>query len=315
MVGAMNDVFQSQPGILPQNGVRSLSGCAVDMPVQPFLKWPGGKRWVAPLVVHSIAPHLKRNYVEPFFGGGAVFFRLQPKRAILSDINPELVRCLRLVKDNVDHVVDRIQVWSNSKSCYYRVRKRRPHSGYGAAARLIYLTRTCWGGLYRVNQRGEFNVPFGNSGRSICDFENLKACARVLHHADIYCSDFEQVVELASAGDVVYADPPYTTLGQNNGFVRYNERLFAWRDQQRLASACKCAAHRGAFVVVSSLWHESILGLYAGWWAARITRYSRVSAVRDGRRQVSEALLFSNRPSFDQLSSFCEKHGVNVFRI
>jgi len=299
VVGVMNERFQSQHAILPQDMNRSLSGGTVVMPVQPFLKWPGGKRWIAPLVVHGIAPYLKRTYLEPFFGGGAVFFRLQPKRAILSDMNPELIHCVRSVRDNVDCIVDRIRMWSNSKSCYYRVRKRRPHGGYVAAARLIYLTRTCWGGMYRVNQRGEFNVPFGNSGRPVCDFENLKACAHVLRHTDIYCSDFKQIIELANAGDVVYADPPYTTLGQGNGFLRYNERLFKWSDQQRLSVACHDAARRDAFVAVSGMWHDELLKLYSGWWAWKVGRKSLVSRALEARRTVLEVVLFSKKPKLN----------------
>ncbi len=272
------------------------------LPVEPFLKWPGGKRWIAPLLSEIVEPLLLKDYFEPFLGGGALFFHLRPLRALLSDINPDLVLCMRSVKRNVEDIVRTIRRWPNKRKCYDQVRSRQPRCAHVAAARLIYLNHTCWGGLYRVNRRGEFNVPFAAAGRSVCDYENLRACAGALAGAEIENSDFEKVIETAGKGDVVYADPPYTTLGQDNGFIRYNERLFAWQDQERLASVCGQASSRGAFVVVSGLWHKSILALYPKWWAMPVGRFSAVSGKTEGRRRVTEVLLFSEKPRLGQVA-------------
>jgi DNA adenine methylase len=270
---------------------------------KPFLKWPGGKSWLAPLLVSCIKHVLKGTYIEPFLGGGAVFFQLQPKKAILSDTNRELIECTISLRNEVDAIIGVIRRWTNDEECYYWVRKKKPKKQHSAAARLIYLTHTCWGGVYRVNKKGDFNVPFGNSGRHICDYKSLRTCSRILKCADIYFADFETIIDLATEGDVVYSDPPYTTLGQNNGFIRYNEHLFAWSDQKRLSRVSNRASKRGALIIVSGLWHKSILKLYKGWWAIPVSRYSNVSAKVEGRRRVTEALLFSRKPNFTSEST------------
>ncbi len=269
----------------------------MSLAVLPFLKWPGGKRWLAPVIAQAIEPFLSDRYIEPFLGAGAVFFRLQPEQAVLSDINKELVDCVLAVRRMVNGVLRNVRRWANDAECYERLRHQGCRTAYSAAARFIYLNHTCWGGLYRVNRQGKFNVPFGNSGRRICDSENLRACANCLSKAKVLCEDFEPVMDGAHSGDVVYADPPYTTLGENNGFIRYNECLFAWRDQERLAFVSHRAAKRGALVAVSNLAHGSILHLYEGWWCVRVRRKSRVSAKRHGRRQVTEALIVSEEPA------------------
>jgi DNA adenine methylase len=282
---------------------------------RPFLKWPGGKRWAAGLIAQAVAPQLRQTYIEPFVGSGAVFFHLQPRKAVLADINPELICCLRCVKDDVRKVVRALSRWSNTEESYYRIRSQRHRRDHLAAARLIYLSHTCWGGLYRVNQRGEFNVPYANSGRPAFYGKDLVECSRVLKSARVLCSDFEMLLDRAAAGDVVYVDPPYTTLGQNNGFVRYNERLFAWRDQQRLARACARAVGRGAQVVVSGLLHESLLELYDGWWALGMERSSTISGKAEGRRRITEVLVLSYKPQLDRMADSLKVVRVGVERL
>lgn len=263
---------------------------------KPFLKWPGGKSWLAPHLVELIRGELTGTYIEPFLGSAAVFLRLSPRRAILSDCNAALIRALRTIRDHPHRVVDLAWRFSNTEDCYYRVRRMRPKTATGFAARFLFLNRTCWGGIYRLNRHGEFNVPFGNSGRRICHKGSLIAAATSFKKAALLSADFEDVVGKGVRGDVVYVDPPYTTRGQNNGFIRYNERLFSWADQVRLAAACKRAAKRGAFVIISGPWHRDILKLYPGWWAGKLARRSTVSRDVEGRKKVSEVLLFSRRP-------------------
>lgn len=263
---------------------------------EPFLKWPGGKRWVAGALAMVLRQHLSGTYYEPFVGAGAVFLRLRPERAVLSDSNAELIACLQTTAESPEAVVERVWRWSNRRDCYYRVRSMRPRTRVSAAARLIYLTGTCWGGIYRVNKRGQFNVPFGSSGRQVCNRMAVLRAAEQFASATLTCSDFAPIVSKATGGDVVYVDPPYTTRGENNGFVRYNERLFSWRDQERLAVSCRGAARRGAFVAVSGLRHRSMLGLYPGWHVMELRRPSTVSRRREGRRVVREVILFSEDP-------------------
>jgi DNA adenine methylase len=264
---------------------------------EPVLKWAGGKRWLAPILVPSLANELSGTYYEPFVGSASVFACLQPTKAVLSDINDALVSTLVVIRDAPDRLQRHVWRWSNSRDCYDRVRGSRPHSAVGRAARFLFLNRTCWGGLYRSNRLGEFNVPFGDSKRVICRRQHLRNFSKLLCAAELTTSDFEQQIALARAGDVVYADPPYTTKGVNNGFIRYNEKLFSWEDQVRLARACKHAARRGVFVVVSGIWHEALLDLYRGWWAAPLRRNVCISRSPASRGLTIEAIIFSRRPS------------------
>lgn len=252
---------------------------------------------MAPELAPILSAECRGRYFEPFLGGGAVFLALQPARAVLSDNNTELIESLNVLRSVPDGVLERLWRFSNSADCYYSVRASRPTTGVGTAARFIYLNRTCWGGIYRLNRRGEFNVPFGDSGRVICRKRDLEENARSLSRAKLLCRDFEASMRQAKAGDVIYADPPYTTKGHNNGFVRYNERLFAWKDQKRLAAAARAATRRGAFVAVSGLWHKDVLGLYPGWCRMRLDRPSNVAGDPAYRGRAHEVVLFSRIPS------------------
>ncbi len=239
-----------------------------------------------------------------------MFLRLAPVKAFLSDTNLELVDFFQCIREFPEAVVRATWRFSNTASSFYRVRSMQPRSCIQAAARFLYLNRTCWGGLFRTNRKGQFNVPFGNSGRTICRRDQVLACSRVLRTAKIEGLDFEDAMDMASHGDVVYADPPYTTKGQNNGFLRYNECLFSWQDQVRLAKASRRAARRRAFVAVSGLLHDELLTLYRGWWAWSLDRTSLISRDVTSRRPVTEVVLFSRRPRI-----CTNKFGIRLERI
>ncbi|MCH8159914.1 MAG: Dam family site-specific DNA-(adenine-N6)-methyltransferase [Proteobacteria bacterium] len=265
---------------------------------KPFLKWPGGKRWIAPLLAKIIGGELQGTYFEPFTGAASVFLELKPKKAVLSDSNGRLVEFLKIVRRHPNKVVDATWRFSNNVDCYYRVRGSHPRTEIGRAARFLFLNRTCWGGVYRLNRSGDFNVPFGNSGRKICSRAHVQAVAKVLGAALLKTEDFEAVMSAARKGDVIYADPPYTSRGENNGFLRYNESLFSWKDQQRLAHAARKARRGGAFVAVSALHHKDVLSLYTGWWVLEVPRSSLISCDVDARQKITEVLIFSRLPRY-----------------
>jgi len=278
----------------------------------PFLKWPGGKRWLAPFMTRLIEPHLRGRYIEPFLGGGAIFLAMSPCKARLSDVNDQLISCYEVVRDDPERLIQAVWRFSNSRACYYRVRASAPRGKIGAAARFIYLNRTCWGGIYRVNRRAEFNTPFGDSGRVICSGGNLRKCAGALKTAVLRSGDFEEAVEEASAGDVVYADPPYVTRQGVERFLRYNDAVFRWQDQKRLAESAQGAAGRGALVVVSAPADWQIAGLYRGWWCLEVTRQCSVArSVRD-RKPVRELLLFSHKPEGGVPEVDCAGAGLGI---
>ncbi|TKB75029.1 MAG: Dam family site-specific DNA-(adenine-N6)-methyltransferase [Nitrospira sp.] len=261
---------------------------------KPFLKWPGGKRWLAQTIAKFLQPRLQGQYFEPFLGGGAVFFALHPTRATLSDINSDLVNVYRRVRDQPVKVLAHLKRIPVTSKEYYSVRTSNPACKIKQAAQFLYLNRTAFGGIYRLNKEGQFNVPYGGGDRTPTPLwrDNLiTSGSKTLQGVALKISDFEPMVDMAVKGDAVYCDPTYTVAHENNGFVRYNERNFSWSDQERLAAAALRAYKRGALVIVSNAYHPSIRKLYSEFTARRFTRKSLVSASADARRTVHEYLL------------------------
>ncbi|WP_084717633.1 DNA adenine methylase [Sphingomonas sanxanigenens] len=264
--------------------------------IEPFLKWAGGKRWLTSSGGLPAPQHFDR-YVEPFLGGGAVFFKLQPEVALLSDINGELIDLYRVVRDAPDALRERLE-GHQARHCpehYYATRAVVPDSLVERAARTLYLNRTCWNGLYRVNRKGEFNVPIGTKTAVVLEADDFLSIARNLQNADIRQCDFEETISQTVAGDFLFVDPPYTVRHNMNGFVKYNEKIFTWLDQVRLYAAVTAAAARGVSVVVTNADHESLRELYAGNFIyRRLSRSSVLSGLATGRGPTTEAMFIAN---------------------
>lgn len=265
-----------------------------DFVVQPFLKWPGGKRWLvanhSDWLVSSTGKH-----IEPFLGGAAVFFHLAPQASLLSDANEELIETYCAVRDDPDGVFDRLRSHhgKHCKSYYYRMRSTRPRTPVSRAAKFLYLNRTCFNGLYRVNLNGVFNVPMGSKTSVVLATDDFAATSQLLGKTKLFAGDFASSIERATAGDFVYADPPYTVKHNLNGFVKYNENIFSWADQVRLASALRDAASRGAYVMVSNADHPSVRELYDDeiWRCQSVSRYSRLASASEHRRGTTELIV------------------------
>ena len=236
----------------------------------------------------------KGRYFEPFLGGGSFFFSLGPAQAVLGDVNPELIGAYQAIKDDVEGVISVLKRYPHTKEFYYRLRQQKPRLGPTRAARMIYLNRTCWNGLYRVNRKGQFNVPFGRYEKpTICDEDRLRAATRALRNVRLVCGDFEDSLKGARRGDLVYLDPPYVIGPTGNGFLKYNSRLFAWADQKRLARVARKLADRGVNVLVSNADTPEIVSLYQGFRHYRAVRNSLMAASTESRRSVEEAILSS----------------------
>lgn len=264
-------------------------------PVLPFLKWPGGKRELAPTLANLVPSDLG-TYFEPFVGSAALFFMLQPTRAVLGDTNAELIDCYLAVRNQPNAVVKALQRLPNSKDDYYRIRKSQPRLRATRAARFIYLVKLAFNGIYRVNRKtGAFNVPYGQHvSRRVVDQPNLLAASRVLQRATVLTRDFAELVETARKGDLVYFDPPYTLRHSNNGFIRYNQNLFSWPDQSRLAHCAAKLANRGVHVIVTNAPHASITRLYPDFQQRLVSRSSEMAADVDARGPVQELILTAN---------------------
>lgn len=260
----------------------------------PFLKWAGGKRWLADRIVELASPILGR-YIEPFLGGGAVYFALRPATALLSDVNAELINAYSAIKDAPDRVRSLLITHqsSHSKDYYYRIRAYRPRCAYRKAARFIYLNRTCWNGLYRVNLKGQFNVPIGTKSGVLMATDDWPALAALLSSAKLVCGDFQDSIAQATDGDLVFADPPYTVKHNLNGFIKYNDSLFSWSDQVRLRDAVIAAKRRGARVIVTNANHESIRDLYGNHFDFEIVARASVLAGSPTHRGQYEELLIT----------------------
>jgi DNA adenine methylase len=244
---------------------------------RPFLKWAGGKRQLLPDILRHVPSGYDR-LVEPFVGGGAVFFALAPGRSILNDANSRLVRTYRAIRDDVDALVDLLRTYPHEKGFFLELRGHDIDAATDVevAAWMIYLNRSAFNGLYRVNSRGVFNVPFGRyANPTICDEENLRACSAALRNADVRCGDFEAVIDEAGSRDFVYCDPPYVPVSRTADFTSYTEGRFGDDDQVRLRDAALRAKARGALVLLSNSGTARVRDLYR-----KDFRVEEVSAIR-----------------------------------
>jgi DNA adenine methylase len=229
----------------------------------------GGKTQLLEQFQTLLPPSLSHGtYYEPFLGSAALFFSLRPRRAVLSDVNREIIDCYRAVKTCPEEVIRQLGKHRYDAEHYYRVRARRPRKLAIAAARTIYLNKTGFNGLYRVNSAGLFNVPMGrytNPGfQSETLFANLRACSRALQHTELASCDFEETAMRAAEGDFVYLDPPYVPVSTTSDFTSYARGGFPWSEQERLARVCVALWRRGVRVMLSNSDAAGVRELYAG---------------------------------------------------
>ena len=239
---------------------------AIAVPAKPILKWAGGKTQMLEDLLPKV-PSSYGRYIEPFLGGGAMFFALQPEQAVIADSNPELINLYRQVANHVDDVIGQLKKYENTQEMFYAVRGQDwtmlPEAE--AAARTIFLNKTCFNGLYRVNKKGQFNVPFGKyKNPKICDEEGLKAASAALKKAEIVCGDYLLVLEhYAQPGDFVFLDPPYLPISEYSDFKRYTKEQFYEEDHVELAKMVKTLHERGCHVILTNSNHPLVHELYA----------------------------------------------------
>ncbi|MDT8307290.1 MAG: DNA adenine methylase [Anaerolineae bacterium] len=269
---------------------------------RPFLKWAGGK---SRLIV-DYEPYLPematiRRYIEPFIGSAALFFHLQPPRARLADCNRKLIEVYEVVRDDVDSLIDALQPHKNEKRYYYRIRAQDPRDldKVARAARIIYMNKTCYNGLYRENQQGKFNVPFGRYKRPrICDKPRLRAASQALQGVELCAADFADAVAGAGEGDFVYFDPPYVPLNATSSFTSYSRFGFDERDHRRLAQAVDDLTARGCRVMLSNSSAPLVYELYdrPAYTLQEIEARRNINSKADGRGPVTELLILNYKP-------------------
>jgi DNA adenine methylase len=267
------------------------------MPAAPFLKWAGGKRQLLPEILARL-PASCDSYYEPFLGSGAVFFALAARgafrRAALSDRNRDLIATYLAVRDRVEEVIAELGRLAPDRGTYYAVRSRDPEtlSAAARAARFIYLNRTCYNGLYRVNRAGRFNVPYGRYlNPRVLDVEGLRAVAAALAGVSIRCADFEAAVAPARPGDVVYFDPPYVPVSRTASFTAYDAVPFGAAEQERLARLMHGLASRGVAALLSNAGTARARALYRGLACDRVRARRAINSRADRRGPVAEILV------------------------
>lgn len=264
---------------------------------QPVIKWAGGKRQLIDRY-REFFPARYNAYHEPFLGGGAVFFHLMPPVSFLSDSNEELINMYLVIQNKVDQLIEDLSRHKNDRDYYYQIRSLdvRTLTDVQRASRLIYLNKTCYNGLYRVNRKGEFNVPFGKYKRPrFLDVDSLLAANRVLQRAVLMAGDFEMVLENARPGDFVYLDPPYYPVSRTSGFTGFTDRSFSAKDHERLSRTFDELAGRGCMVMLSNSDTPFVRDLYAKYHRGIIslTANRPINSRADKRGPVGELIVCS----------------------
>jgi len=266
-----------------------------DFEAKPFVKWVGGKRQLLPAILKHVRLAEGAVYHEPFVGGGAVFFHRQPKRAFLTDSNARLIRTYRGIKQDVEGVIRLLRSYPHDKGFYLEMRARDidAESDVAIAAWFIYLNRTGYNGLYRVNSKNGFNVPFGDyKNPTICDADNLRACSRALRGARIEKRDFASVVARAKRGDFVYFDPPYIPLTATSKFTDYTSEGFSDADQVRLRDVAVELKRRGVSVLLSNSSAPRVYDLYSAHFeCVEVDARRSVNCNPNGRGRIPELLI------------------------
>lgn len=269
---------------------------------QPFVKWAGGKRQLMNDIMTRI-PNNYNRYIEPFIGGGAIFLALEPENAIINDVNEELINCYRVIRDSVDELINVLRIHSingNNSEYFYNIRGLDRSEKYfnltdeQRAARMIYLNRTCFNGLYRVNRKNQFNVPFGKYiNPRILDEELIREVSGYLNRADVNImnGNYVDVLEQCSEGDFVYLDPPYYPLNATSNFTSYTAEGFADEQQIELKRQCDILTQNGVKFLQSNSNTEFINELYSEYIIEFVDARRNINRNANARGGVSEVLI------------------------
>lgn len=266
----------------------------------PVVKWVGGKRQLLPQILPLI-PKRMTAYCEPFLGGGAVLFALQPKRALVNDLNQDLITVYRVIKEDADALIEHLSRHENTPEYFYRIRDLdRDKEAYAAlsdvekASRLLYLNKTCYNGLFRVNASGAFNSPYGHYRRpNIVNEQTIRGVSRYFNSCDItfFSGDFASVLEQVPKGGFVYLDPPYDPVSDTASFTGYNRGGFGRDEQVRLKECCDALTARGVKFLLSNSATPFIRELYGSYRVSIVQARRAVNSVASRRGAIEEVLV------------------------
>lgn len=271
--------------------------------VPPFLRWTGSKRWFVKDHIQNFQPSDYNNYHEPFLGGGAIFFYMKGlnqkdnRSYFLSDINGDLINCYTKLRESPELVVSHLEQYRNTEEDYYRIRATDSVDSFQKAAKFIFLNRTSFNGIYRVNSEGLYNVPYGK--RTKVDWitkDLLISVGKVLSNVSLDHMSFEETLHRIEEDDLVFIDPPYTVAHENNGFIEYNQKLFSWEDQIKLRKFVDGIIDKGAYFILTNASHHSIQELYDNVGnATKLCRSSKVGGRIKTRGNFNEIVIYNTK--------------------
>jgi DNA adenine methylase len=270
---------------------------------KPFVKWAGGKTKLIPYLMH-FSPYKFNNYFEPFLGGGALFFKLASvkkfKKAYLNDSNPVLINAFKVIKKSPQKLIRELssELYQNYSDIYYQIRAEEPEDEVKKAARFIYLNKTAFNGLYRVNSKGKFNVPYGRyKNPKILDKKNILAVSKALKKDEITCLDFELAIKKAKKYDFIYFDPPYQPISKTSNFTGYTANSFSKEDQERLRECFNRLDKKKCYVMLSNSYSPFIKDLYENYTHHIVMAGRVISCKGSGRGKIKELIITNYKTS------------------
>jgi DNA adenine methylase len=270
--------------------------------VKPFLKWAGGKRQLVPEITARYLPRIYHTYYEPFLGAGALLLELQPQQAVVNDSNSELINCYEVIRDSVEELIEYLRQHKNEESYYYeirawdRVQEFKNRTAIERASRIMFLNRTCYNGLFRVNSQGQFNVPFGSyRNPNLVNESTLRAVSQYLRQANVKILnlDFQAAVKEAKPGDFVYFDPPYDPISTTASFTSYDTNGFSKEEQIRLKLTFDELTEKGCHVLLSNACTDFIVELYQSYRIEKVAAARAINSNALKRGKVDEVLVMN----------------------
>lgn len=263
--------------------------------IKPFLRWAGGKNWLVKYFDTLLPESDFNQYHEPFLGGGSVFLHIgSSKKNFLSDLNKDLIETYLALKENPLDIISELRKYKNTKEFYYTLRSKKICDPAKKAAKFIYLNQTSFNGIYRVNLKGEYNVPYGFRSKQFLEPDNLNKVSKSLEKSTIFHGDFYDIKENIKDNDLVFLDPPYTVSHNNNGFIKYNQKLFSLEDQYRLSSLIDFIKEKGAYYILTNAAHSKIDQIFnKGDRKLELSRASLIGGVNAKRGRIKE-YVFTN---------------------
>lgn len=275
---------------LKKNSINRDSG----KEIRPFLRWAGGKKWLVKRLNETLDIKAYTSYHEPFVGGGAMLFYFRPPKAYISDSNTQLMLTYKTVRDSIQEVIDTISSFGKGEEAYYAVRSIETENPVVQAARFIFLNQMSYNGIYRVNSKGEYNVPWGKRMKYDFDYQNLRNVSKYLQRVRIQEMDFSECIKSVRRNALVFLDPPYTHSKIENGFIQYNQKVFTEADQDRLSNLIDKIKERGAYYILTNADHPKIREIFdKNDNIIPITRNSGIGG-KNAQRGKYEECIFTN---------------------